>query len=120
MRRIFVSPEEQLLRLPSLVLRPRRPPRASPAASSPTVLRGLLRRETAEETRHRTPNFNLHQLTNDRDDTLLSRHPTTSLLTGPALSNTGPVRKCAGELPACATGSARSLADPASASRRER
>ena len=46
-----------------------------PTTASTTVLRRLLRREAPEETSHRTPDLGLHQLTNDRDDALLSRHP---------------------------------------------
>ena len=74
-------PEQRALRsdysaFRSLVLRTRRPTRPSPAtASTPTVLWGLLRRDAPEETSHRAPDLGLHQLTNDRDDALPSRHP---------------------------------------------
>jgi hypothetical protein len=65
-----------LLSLTALVLRTRRPTRPSPAtASTATVLRRLLRRQIPEETSHRAADLGLHQLTNDRDDALASRHP---------------------------------------------
>src|SRR5262245_20784277 len=65
--------KQRLLGLTSLILRTWRPTRPSTAAAP--VVRVLLRREAPEETSHRAPDLSLHQLTNDRDDALLSRHP---------------------------------------------
>jgi hypothetical protein len=73
LRRSFSDAADYSVTAPSLPTR--RPTRASAATESTTVLRGLLRRETPEETSHRAPDLGLHQLTNDRDDALLSRHP---------------------------------------------
>jgi len=87
---------EELLRLASFGLRTRRSTRPSPATASATVLRRLLRRQTPEETSHRAPDLGLHQLTNDRDDALASRHPLTSLLPGAC-----PIQDCPGsQIPA--------------------
>jgi hypothetical protein len=74
-RSVYENVNQQLRDRTALRLRTRRSARSSPSAASTTVLRGLLRRETPKETGHRAPDLGLHQLTNDRDDALLSRHP---------------------------------------------
>src|SRR5262249_3616866 len=99
------------------VLRTRRPPRAPTATSSAAVLRRLLRCQAPEETSHRAPDLGLHQLTNDRDETLLSRHPPPPCsrelacpiqdwagwqMPSPSIQRSGGCLDCEGLRPTCA------------------